>query len=88
MSIAKAAYAFYINLFERDCEHKQVTAKPGTHNAVGHCPDCGYKIAMLWTLVRCRTCGAKRHPKTAIDGRVSPLYRYCQHCGEHDYQII
>lgn len=24
----------------------------------------------------------------AVDGRAVPLYKYCQHCGQADYQII
>jgi len=23
-----------------------------------------------------------------MDGRISPLYRYCQHCGQTDFQLI
>ncbi len=88
MQFLKALHAFYYNLFERECQHKQVTATPGTQNRSGYCPDCGYKIVLLWTLCRCRTCGSKRLPKTTPDGRVTTLYKYCQHCGQADYQII
>ena len=84
----KALIAFYQTLFGGDCDHKRVQAAPGQANRSGYCPDCGYKILLLWTLCRCRTCGSKRHPSKGMDGRIRPLYRYCQHCGQSDYQII
>lgn len=87
MQLIKALYAFYQTLLARECEHKQVKANPG-HASRGYCPDCGYKVILLWTLCRCRTCGSKRHPKQSLDGRIAPLYKYCQHCGQSDFQII
>lgn len=88
MQLIKALAAFYQTLFHRDCEHKRVSPRPGEALGACFCPDCGYKIQVMWTLCRCRTCGSKRHPKLGMDGRVSTLYKYCQHCGQADYQII
>lgn len=88
MRLLKALAAFYQTLFFRECEHPHVTSKPGESTNSGFCPDCGYKILMMWTLCRCRTCGSKRHNRLSADGRVSTLYKYCQHCGQGDYQII
>jgi NMD protein affecting ribosome stability and mRNA decay len=88
MQLCKALYAFWRTLFARECEHKRVAPIPGQPARSAYCPDCGYKIAIMWTLCRCRTCGSKRHPKQNIDGHVSTLYRYCQHCGEANYQIV
>lgn len=88
MQFLKALYAFYQTLLSHECEHTRVTSTPGQPAKAGYCPDCGYKVAMVWTLCRCRTCGSKRHPKKQIDGRVSTLYKFCQHCGESDFQII
>lgn len=88
MQLLKALYAFYQTLFGSECEHHRVQAVAGEANKSGFCPDCGYKVLLMWTLCRCRTCGSKRHPRQGMDGRIAPLYRYCQHCGEADYQVI
>lgn len=88
MQLFRAIVAFWQTLLTRECEHKRLTAVPGQPGKSGYCPDCGYKVAILWTLCRCRTCGSKRHPRQSLDGRVSPLYKYCQHCGQSDYQLI
>src|SRR5690242_10790418 len=93
MQLFKAVAAFYSALFNSDCDHPLV-APPGaapdgsSRPYKTFCPDCGYKIRALWSLCRCRTCGAKRQPKQGMDGRVRPLYRYCQHCGQTDFQLI
>lgn len=88
MKLFKAMYAFWQTLRVHDCEHVRVTTTPGQPATSAFCPDCGYRVLMRWTLCRCRTCGSKRHPKIQLDGRISPMYRYCQHCGQTDYQII
>lgn len=88
MQLIKALAAFYQTLFSRDCEHKQIQPTSGKGCGSAFCPDCGYKIQVMWTLCRCRTCGSKRYPKLGADGRISTLYKYCQHCGQADYQII
>jgi hypothetical protein len=88
MQLLRAFYAFYRTLVERECEHRQIASPPGATRTSGFCPDCGYQVRIGWTFCRCRTCGSKRHPKQEPDGRISPLYRYCQHCGQADYQII
>ena len=99
MQIIKAIAAFYTALVHQDCEHPRVAA-PGCHGkpAQGlgseptapstYCGDCGYKVRALWSICRCRTCGGKRQPKRGMDGRIRPLYRYCQHCGQTDFQLI
>ena len=88
MQLFKAIYAFWRTLFACECEHKRVTSMPGQPAMASYCPDCGYRVVMVWTLCRCRTCGSKRNPKKSIDGHVAPLYRYCRQCGEAEYQII
>lgn len=88
MQLLRAFYAFYRALLIRECEHPRVTSSSKQAQAVRFCPDCGYQVRICWTLCRCRTCGSRRHPKKDPEGRVSPLYRYCQHCGQVDYQII
>ncbi|HEY9745741.1 MAG TPA: hypothetical protein V6C99_05945 [Oculatellaceae cyanobacterium] len=88
MQLLKALAAFYQTLLGGECEHPRVQAVPGQASTAGYCPDCGYKVLLMWTLCRCRTCGSKRHPSRGMDGKVRPLYRYCQHCGQMDYQII
>lgn len=85
MQLLKALAAFYQMLWRAECEHRRM---PGQGDKSGYCPDCGYKVVLLWTLCRCRTCGSKRYPTQGLDGRIRPLYRYCQHCGQPDYQII
>jgi hypothetical protein len=93
MQLFKALAAFYTALFNDECEHPRVAPPGMTPDGASRphssfCPDCGYKIRALWSLCRCRTCGAKRQPKRGMDGRISPLYRYCQHCGQTDFQLI
>ncbi len=99
MQIIKALAAFYTALVHQDCEHPRV-APPGSSCRSGHnqahatetpstyCEDCGYKVRALWSICRCRTCGGKRQPKRGMDRRIRPLYRYCQHCGQTDFQLI
>lgn len=88
MQLFKALAAFYTALFNSDCEHPRVAPRgEGTPHAA-FCTDCGYKVRAMWSICRCRTCGSKRQPKRGMDGRVSPLYRYCQHCGQTDFQLI
>jgi hypothetical protein len=88
MQLGKALAAFYSALFNSDCEHPRVAPRGQANTHTAFCPDCGYKVRALWSLCRCRTCGSKRQPKRSMDGRVSPLYRYCQHCGQTDFQLI
>ena len=93
MKLVRALYAFYRQLFGAECEHPHLREKtasgPLDHGIKGtFCPDCGYKVAMLWTMVRCRNCISKRTPRKCLDGSVGPLYRYCEHCGSTDYQVI
>ncbi len=89
MQLLKAFYAFYRTLFNSPCEHPHVTMGVGEDKSAGSfCRDCGYQVRLRWTFCRCRTCGSKRSPKQELDGCVSPLFRYCQHCGQADFQII
>lgn len=84
MRLLKALYAFTETLFTRECDHPKINNLQ--NNAF--CPDCGYKIKVLWTILRCRTCASKRLPRKTPDGKVKPMFRYCQHCGSTDYQLI
>ncbi len=84
MRLFKALYAFYQELVGQPCEHPRVQVGQSGN----YCPDCGYKIQMLWAILRCRTCGSKRLPKKHLDGKITPLERYCKHCGATDYQLI
>lgn len=93
MQLFKALAAFYSALFYSECEHLRVAPPSMTPtgsklSTSAFCPDCGYKIRALWSLCRCRTCGGKRQPKKGMDGKIRPLYRYCQHCGQTDFQLI
>lgn len=84
MSLVKAFYAFYRRLFEPECVHALV--KPLAGGSI--CPECGYQVQIIWHLIRCRSCGSKRHTKRTPDNAVRPLYKYCQHCGGTDYQLV
>lgn len=84
MRVLKAMYAFYKQLFFQSCTHERVTKdKSGSF-----CPDCGYQVKVIWNMLRCRTCGTKRHPRQELDGVISPIFKYCQHCGGHDVQLL
>jgi len=85
MKLLRALYAFYKTLFWENCTHSRVSTN-ASHTV--HCQDCGYPVRVLWTLIRCRTCGGKRLPSQAPDGAITPQYRYCQHCGSPDYQLM
>lgn len=89
MRLVRALYAFYRHLFGAECEHPHLRDKM-THGEQcgGFCPDCGYKVAMKWAMVRCRNCVSKRTPKKNLDGSIGPMYRYCEHCGSTDFQVI
>lgn len=84
MDLAQAMYCFYRYLAAPQCAHPHVSF----YRKAGYCPDCGYKIKLLWTFVRCRKCGAKRIPRQQIDGSVVPLQKYCIHCGTTDYCLV
>lgn len=82
MRLFVALYAFCKHLFETPCEHSRVN-KSG-----GYCPDCGYQVRILWAMIRCRRCTARRLPRRDLDGSVAPMFRYCRHCGSADFQLI
>lgn len=84
MPLVKALYAFYRQLFETECTHRLVKPIPGG----SICPECGYRIQIMWHLLRCRCCGSKRHTKMMPDKSIRPLFKYCQHCGGTDVQLI
>ena len=94
MRLFKAVAAFCAALLTHDeCDHPHVapsgTSSSGTRkSSAAFCTQCGYKIMALWSLCRCRTCGGKRQPRRGMDGKIRPLYRYCQHCGQTDFQLI
>jgi hypothetical protein len=81
----RALYAFYRTLFSSNCEHKSVS---GSSKKGNFCPDCGYRIKLLWNLCRCKTCGARRTLSRALDGWISPKERHCSHCGDSAYQLV
>lgn len=82
--VFKAFYTFFQLLLEGECAHSRVDKnKSGTY-----CPDCGYQVQVQWSVVRCRTCTSKRLPKQRLDGKVAPMFKYCNHCGGVDYQVI
>lgn len=83
-AIFRGVSAFCASISGKECAHERVSQ----HKHGAFCPDCGYQIRMMWAIVRCRTCGVKRLPKPGMDGRVSPLYKYCQDCGAVEYRII
>ena len=84
MRVYKAFCTFYKELLEEECQHQRVK----TGKKSNYCPDCGYKVQVVWTQVRCRGCGSKRVPKKRIDGRVEPMYKYCRHCGCSEFRLI
>ena len=89
MRLVRAFYAFCRHLFGAECEHAKLRDKfTHGHKAGGFCTDCGYKVAMMWAMLRCRNCVAKRTPRKNLDGSIGPMYRYCEHCGSTDFQII
>ena len=84
MELYRALYAFYHQLVSRECDHSRVQL--GQNHAF--CPDCGYKITLQWTLLKCRQCDSKRVPKKTPDGRIVPLHKYCRHCGSSDSRLV
>jgi DNA-directed RNA polymerase subunit RPC12/RpoP len=84
LDLYKALYAFYKTLVDKDCEHTRVHMG---QNAC-FCPDCGYKVLMKWSFVRCRDCDAKRIPRRLPDGKIAPLHKYCRHCGSSSYRLV
>ena len=52
------------------------------------CPDCGYKIKLLWGMAKCRDCGSKQVPQKKVDGHIAPLNKYCRHCGSSAYYLL
>ena len=89
MKLVRALYAFYRQLFGAECEHPHLRDQCESGKRTGtFCPDCGYKVQMLWAMVRCRNCIGKRVPKKNLDSSIAPMYRYCEHCGSTDFQVI
>ena len=84
VQLLKAIYAFCDALLTRECEHPRIN----NLQSGCFCPDCGYKIKVVWTIVRCRTCASRRLPRKTPDGKVKPTFRYCQHCGSSEYQLL
>ena len=85
MRLLRAVYAFYRALFGSSCDHVRLSSQTRSGN---FCPDCGYRVKLIWNLCRCKTCGARRTLSKALDGWISPKERYCSHCGTSDYQLI
>jgi DNA-directed RNA polymerase subunit RPC12/RpoP len=81
MSLSKAIQSFCHDLFEPHCEHSNV------HSHGEHCPDCGDRIQLVWTQVRCRDCGARRRPKEKVSGAVGAVNPYCRFCGSHQIRL-
>ncbi len=84
MSISRAFYAFYNELVQQDCTHSRVSL--GKRSCF--CPDCGYKVKLLWAQVKCRGCNSRRVPKKGFDGSVNPLHKYCRYCGAGDVRLV
>jgi len=85
MRLLRAVYAFYRALFGSSCDHVKMSSQTRNGN---FCPDCGYRVKLIWNLCRCKTCGARRTLTKALDGWISPKERYCSHCGTSSYQLI
>ncbi len=84
LSISKAFYAFYNELVQQDCAHTRVNL--GKRSCF--CPDCGYKVKLLWAQVKCRGCNSRRVPKKSFDGSVEALHKYCRYCGASDVRLV
>lgn len=82
MSLSRAWQSFCQQLFEPYCEHANV------HSHGEHCPDCGDRVQLLWTQVRCRDCGARRKPKAKSNGQTAALTSYCRFCGSHQIKVL
>ncbi|MBX2860628.1 MAG: DUF2321 domain-containing protein [Vampirovibrio sp.] len=83
MKFYRAFYAFYQSLLDNQCHHPQY--RPSRQD--GHCPDCGYKVHTVWTIIRCQTCGSKRIPKKCMDGQIRPVHKHCSHCGSVEFHL-
>ncbi len=82
-SVKKAVNAFFQNLITPSCEHRRANL------SARFCPDCGYKVKLVWVMIKCRSCQARRVPdKSVVLGAVRPLEKFCRHCGSTDYQIV
>lgn len=84
MDLYRALYTFYKSLVEQDCEHQRVHFG----QSAPFCPDCGYKIKLLWVMVKCRHCDSKRIPRRMPDGKITPLHKYCRHCGASAFRLV
>lgn len=68
-------------LFNRDCKHSSVNQ----FEKADFCPDCGNKIKLSWIVTRCQECRAVRMSKTDKHGNISPLQKFCTHCGSEKW---
>lgn len=84
MDLKKAVYAFYKALILPECPHGRIHREKDK----AFCPDCGYKVQTVWTLLKCHGCGSKRIPKRSLSGDLEPLYRHCQYCGAAGFYVV
>jgi hypothetical protein len=95
----KAVAAFFNVLAHQSCHHTgvQLQQPAGKSPMAGvRCTHCGYKIKLVWVMLKCHGCSAKRHPKPAagyinetvpIDTQFSALTPCCRHCGSSGIKV-
>ncbi len=84
MGLSKAVLAFYHHLVHEPCDH----ARAGLSKGKAFCPDCGYRVKLLWMQVKCRQCDSRRIPRKMFDGAIEPLHKYCRHCGSSEVRLV
>ncbi|MCA9806638.1 MAG: zinc ribbon domain-containing protein [Cyanobacteria bacterium HKST-UBA06] len=85
MRLVKAIAAFLRVWFNTgSCTHARVDVTKGS----AYCPDCGYHVKVVWNMLVCRRCSAKRLPKPSIFGPIQPQELFCKHCGYDRVQHV
>ncbi|MGE0201745.1 MAG: hypothetical protein AB7P76_12360 [Candidatus Melainabacteria bacterium] len=88
MNLWRAMAAFYSTLTDNGCTHARMLSRELTAGMQGQkttgkrfCPDCGDAVRLVWTLLRCRHCLARRRACSRLDGQTAPVETFCTHCG-------
>lgn len=85
MRLLKAFREFLRVCFDQsECIHPRVNLIHGPC----HCPDCGYKVKIMWNMLLCRGCDTRLVSQKSMLGEVKPLHTYCRHCGGDRYKLI
>ncbi len=85
MNFLKAFKAFWRVILEGGgCEHLQINLL----QLPTICPDCKYQVKIQWILIFCQNCHAKRVPRKTSLGDIKPVFQFCRHCGQAEYQLV